>query len=242
MELKTIQGYLQKKTILVTGATCFLAMVCHVVLLEKILRVQPDVKKLYLLLRALDINSANGLEKMGAHFDSSLSEKVVAVPGDVTFENLGVKDLKLREEMFYEIQIIINSAATTNFDERYDIALNVNTFGVLHVLGFAKKCLKLEMLLHISTAYVCGERAGIIAEKCSSFLMDDRENFELHEKNVMEEKLNELKAQDATEETITSTMKDFGTESTRHFGSSLASGSIGTPKLSKFAREQSHDG
>ncbi|CAN6708706.1 unnamed protein product [Malus baccata var. baccata] len=29
---------------------------------------------------------------------------------------------------------------------------------------------------------------------------------------------------------------------TRHFGSSLASGSIGTPKLSEFTREQSHDG
>ncbi|RXH78886.1 hypothetical protein DVH24_006956 [Malus domestica] len=28
----------------------------------------------------------------------------------------------------------------------------------------------------------------------------------------------------------------------RPFGSSLASGSIGTPKLSEFAREQSHDG
>ncbi|KAM1401018.1 hypothetical protein ACFX2F_028222 [Malus domestica] len=177
---------------------------------------------------------------MGAHFDSSLSEKVVAVPGDVTFENLGVKDLKLREEMFYEIQIIINSAATTNFDERYDIALNVNTFGVLHVLGFAKKCLKLEMLLHISTAYVCGERAGIIAEKCSSFLMDDRENFELHEKNVMEEKLTELKAQDATEETITSTMKDFGTERLQSILSNLIVPYINHPHIYIFLAKTRH--
>ena len=30
--------------------------------------------------------------------------------------------------------------------------------------------------------------------------------------------------------------------STRPFGSSLASGSVGTPKLSEFTREQSHDG
>ncbi|RXH99554.1 hypothetical protein DVH24_021356 [Malus domestica] len=30
--------------------------------------------------------------------------------------------------------------------------------------------------------------------------------------------------------------------STRPFGSSLALGSIGTPKLSEFAREQFHDG
>ncbi|CAN6555233.1 unnamed protein product [Malus baccata var. baccata] len=170
MESKTIQGYLQKKTILVTGATGFLAMV----FLEKILRVQPDVKKVYLLLRAPDINSATDRmhneiigkelfkvlrEKMGAYFDSFISEKVVAIPGDVSSENLGVKDSKFREEMFNEIQIILNSAATTKFDERYDIALDVNTFGVLHVLSFAKKCLKLEMLLHVSTGqfsvFVC---------------------------------------------------------------------------------------
>ena len=57
-------------------------------------------------------------DKLGADFDSFISEKVVAVPGDVTSENLGVQDFKLREEMFTEIQIILNSAATTNFDER----------------------------------------------------------------------------------------------------------------------------
>ncbi|CAB4283219.1 unnamed protein product [Prunus armeniaca] len=54
MELKSILGYLQNKTILVTGATGFLGMV----FVEKILRVQPDVKRLYLMLRASDTKSA----------------------------------------------------------------------------------------------------------------------------------------------------------------------------------------
>lgn len=58
-------------------------------------------------------------EKWGADFDSFISEKVVALPGDVTFENLGVKEPSLIEELCNEIQIILNSAATTNFDERY---------------------------------------------------------------------------------------------------------------------------
>ncbi|KAM1763693.1 hypothetical protein ACFX11_003010 [Malus domestica] len=231
MESKTIQGYLKKKTILVTGATGFLAMV----FLEKILRVQPDVKKVYLLLRAPDINSATDRmhneiigkelfkvlrDKMGAYFDSFISEKVVAFPGDVSSENLGVKDSKFREEMFNEIQIILSSAATTKFDERYDIALDVNTFGVLHVLSFAKKCSKLEMLLHVSTAYVCGERAGLIAEDSSSSLIDDiiNNNFELREKKVLEEKLNEVKAQGASEEIITRTMKDLGIERAKLYG------------------------
>ncbi|KAM1227480.1 hypothetical protein ACFX2I_006742 [Malus domestica] len=234
MELKTILGYLQEKTILVTGATGFLAMV----FLEKILRVQPDVKKVYLLLRAPDTNSANDRmhneiigkalfkvlrEKLGADFDSFISEKVVAVPGDVTSENLGVQDFKLREEMFTEIQIILNSAATTNFDERYDIALDVNTFGVLHVLSFAMKCILLEMLLHVSTAYVCGEREGLVPEDSSSF-MDEKAkgttkfNFQVREKKVVEKKLNELKARGASEENIRSTMKDFGIERAKLYG------------------------
>lgn len=39
--------------------------------------------------------------------------------GDTSSENLGLKDSKLREEMMKEIEIVVNSAATTNFNERY---------------------------------------------------------------------------------------------------------------------------
>ena len=34
---------------------------------------------------------------------------------------------------------------------RYDVVLGINTFGALHVLSFAKKCIKLKVLLHVST-------------------------------------------------------------------------------------------
>lgn len=234
MGLDSILGYLENKTILITGATGFLAMV----FVEKILRVQPNVKKLYLLIRASDAKSATQRmhdeiiekelfrvlrEKWGAvDFDSFISEKVVALPGDVTFENLGVKEPSLIEELCNEIQIILNSAATTNFDERYDISLAVNTIGVLQVLGFAKKCFKLEMLLHVSTAYVCGERAGLLLEDSSSMeqMVKDMANFDFEavEKNLVKEKLKELKAQDASTEIITNTMKDFGIERARLYG------------------------
>ncbi|KAK9938816.1 hypothetical protein M0R45_015535 [Rubus argutus] len=233
MGLDCILGYLENKTILITGATGFLAMV----FVEKILRVQPNVKKLYLLIRASDAKLATQRmhdeiigkelfrvlrEKWGADFDSFISEKVVALPGDVTFENLGVKEPSLIEELCNEIQIILNSAATTNFDERYDISLAVNTFGVLQVLGLAKKCLKLEMLLHVSTAYVCGERAGLLLEDSYSMdqMVKDIANFDFEavEKNLVKEKLKELKAQDASKEIITNTMKDFGIERARLYG------------------------
>ena len=47
-------------------------------------------------------------------------EKIVPVPGDISVHNLGLKDPDLLQRMWSEIDIIINIAATTNFDERYD--------------------------------------------------------------------------------------------------------------------------
>ncbi|KAL9267008.1 Alcohol-forming fatty acyl-CoA reductase-like protein, partial [Drosera capensis] len=51
----SILEFLENKAILVTGGAGFLAKI----FVEKILRSQPKVKKLYLLLRAADNKSAN---------------------------------------------------------------------------------------------------------------------------------------------------------------------------------------
>ncbi|PNX82576.1 fatty acyl-CoA reductase 3-like protein, partial [Trifolium pratense] len=53
-DVGSILHFLEDKTILVLGATGFLAKI----FLEKVLRVQPNVKKLFLLLRASDHKSA----------------------------------------------------------------------------------------------------------------------------------------------------------------------------------------
>lgn len=57
-------------------------------------------------------------ESRGANVNSYLLEKVIPISGDISFENLGIRDSNLTEELFEEIDIIVNSAATTNFDER----------------------------------------------------------------------------------------------------------------------------
>ncbi|KAG9158123.1 hypothetical protein Leryth_000277 [Lithospermum erythrorhizon] len=54
MEIGSVLGFLENRSIIVTGATGFLAKI----LIEKILRIQPNVKKLYLLLRAQDDKAA----------------------------------------------------------------------------------------------------------------------------------------------------------------------------------------
>ncbi|KAK1586728.1 hypothetical protein Q3G72_005532 [Acer saccharum] len=234
MESVNIIRFLEDKTILAIGGTGFLGKIFT----EKILRIQPNIKKLYLLVRARDAHSATQRilsevvekelfrilkDKWGGmgNLHAFISEKVIAVPGEVSYDNLGVKDFNLREEMWRNIDIILNFSATTNFEERYDVALGTNTTGAFHVLSFAKKCVNIKMFLHVSTAYVCGERSGIIAE--DSFHIDESLNGTSKlditaEKKLVDETLNHLRAKNATEETITSTMKDLGIKRARLYG------------------------
>ncbi|CAK7329345.1 unnamed protein product [Dovyalis caffra] len=232
MELGSILEFLENKTILVTGATGYLAKI----FVEKILRVQPNVKKFYLILRAADDKSARERlrdeviakdlfkvlrEKHGASLHSFISEKVTPVPGDVSFEDLGVKDSSQNDEMCREVDVVLNFAATTNFDERYDVALGINTLGALNVLNFAKKCVKIKMLVHVSTAYVCGEEAGLLPEQPCRMGVAKKANDKIDvnfEKKLVQETLNELKLKDVPDREITSAMKDFGLERARLFG------------------------
>ncbi|TXG73645.1 hypothetical protein EZV62_002224 [Acer yangbiense] len=215
MESVNIIRFLEDKTILAICGTGFLGKIFT----EKILRIQPNIKKLYLLGRVRDAHSATQRilsevvekelfrilkDKWGGmrNLHSFISEKVVAVPGEVSYDNLGVKDFNLCEEI-------------------YDVALGTNTTGALHVLNFAKKCVKIKMFLHVSTVYVYGERSGIITE--DSFHIDASLNgtSKLNittEKKLVEETLNQLRAKNAAEETITSTMKDLGIRRARLYG------------------------
>ncbi|XP_044482112.1 fatty acyl-CoA reductase 3-like [Mangifera indica] len=232
MELGSILQFLENKSIIVTGATGFLAKI----FLEKVLRVQHNVKKLYLLLRAADAKAATHRfhnevlakdlfkvlkEKCGTNLNSIISEKITLVGGDISMEDLGLKDSNLREEMLNELDVVINLAATTNFDERYDVALGINTLGAKNVLNFAKKCHKLKVFVHVSTAYVSGETPGLITEKFYS--MGETLNGALGldidvEKKVVEQELNELQAEGATEDEIKLAMKDLGLKRAKMYG------------------------
>ncbi|GJV66605.1 jojoba acyl CoA reductase-related male sterility protein [Tanacetum coccineum] len=106
------------------------------IFVEKILRVQPHVKKLYLLLRANDAESASQRfytevvskdlfnvlkEKYGENLQTFLAEKVTLVAGDITHENLGVHDPLLCQQMWRDVDVVVNVAASTVFNERLDI-------------------------------------------------------------------------------------------------------------------------
>eukprot|EP00253_Pinus_taeda_P026755 PITA_26755 len=158
-----ILGFLSEKNILVTGSTGFLGKI----FIEKVLRSQPGIGHIFVLLRANDAESAKIRfksevlklelfsrlrEQHGDSFERFVFEKVVPVVGDIaTDHNLGIDTESSRENLLRNLDAIVNIAASTAFDDRYDISLNVNTKGAENIVEFAKRCRKLQILLHVST-------------------------------------------------------------------------------------------
>ncbi|KAL2228298.1 fatty acyl-CoA reductase 2 [Sesamum indicum] len=170
-----IVKYLRGKTFLLTGATGFLGKV----LVEKMLRTAPDVLKIFVVIKAKNKEAASErlrneimhaelftrLKQIhGKSYQAFMLSKLIPVVGNVCETNLGV-DEDAAELLTQEVDVIINSAANTTFDERYDTALDINTGGPTRLMSFAKKCKKLKLFLQVSTAYVNGQRQGRIMEK-----------------------------------------------------------------------------
>ncbi|KAL3354462.1 hypothetical protein AABB24_018886 [Solanum stoloniferum] len=95
----------------------------------------------------------------------------------------------------------------------YDIAMDINVLGALNVLKFAKRCENVKIIVHVSTAYVCGEGEGVIPEKSFSLGETLNKNSKLDidvERKVIDEKLKELEAQSLTTKEVTIAMRDLG--------------------------------
>ncbi|PHT69175.1 hypothetical protein T459_28662 [Capsicum annuum] len=125
----------------------------------------------------------------------------------------------MKDEMLKEIDIVRHSAATTRFDERYHIAMNINVLGAANVLKFAKRCANVKILVHVSTghyfyvsltSYVCGEREReeVIQEKSFNF-EDSYIDIDV-ERKVIEDKLKDLEAQNLSSKEVTMAMRDLG--------------------------------
>ncbi|XP_021716403.1 fatty acyl-CoA reductase 3-like isoform X1 [Chenopodium quinoa] len=230
MEVGNGVEFFRNKIILITGATGFLAKV----LVEKILRVQPNVKKLYLLIRAKDNKAA--LERLhseiigkdlfrvlrerhGNLFDSFISEKVAPITGDVSSINLGLTNND--SDFCKEVNAIVHSAAITRFEERYDSALGINTFGARNIIGFAKTCPNLQILIDVSTAYVCGKKTGLIPE--TLYNLDENccgiRGFDVNtEKKLVDNTLLDLTIKGASSKEIRDTMKQLGLKRAKLYG------------------------
>ncbi len=176
--MNSVAEYLKGKTLFITGATGFLGQ-C---LVEKILWAVPDVKRVYVLirprtnLRGAVVTARMRLErelyqascfdrlrsKLGGDFPAFLKEKLVPVSGDLSRDDLNI-DEQTRLRLQGETDIVINSAAVVSFDAPLDEAYHLNVLGAERVARFAQSCDGC-VLVHVSTAYVCGAVIGSVPE------------------------------------------------------------------------------
>jgi len=179
-----IRKFFAGKGVLVTGSTGFLAKA----LVEKILRDLPETGMIYLLIRPrprADGSLVSAEERLreellrnsvfsrlreahGTRFEAFCQERIQCVPGDLTHERLGLSE-EAYAKLTKNVQIFIHSAATVVFDERLDLALEINTLAPLRLVEIAQASKKLYgsgvAYAHVSTAYVSGMRKGQIPER-----------------------------------------------------------------------------
>lgn len=157
------------KTIFMSGASGFLGKV----LLEKILRKSPDVKRIYILMRQKKgKNAKQRIEEMFATplfsllkktHGHKIIDKVFPISGDVEKVDLALSD-KERQILVNEVDMVFHGAATIRFDEPLRKAVLLNTRGTQMMLKLAKEMKKLEVFVHISTAY-CHLDEKVLYEK-----------------------------------------------------------------------------
>ncbi len=89
-----------------------------------------------------------------------------AVRGDITQERLGLSDNEY-ETLAGSVTHIVHSAATVKFRTPLPEARSINVEGTRRVMDFARLAVRrgrLERVAHISTAFVSGDRPGLIRE------------------------------------------------------------------------------
>lgn len=74
------------------------------------------------------------------------------ISGDVGVENLGLSS-EDRAHLVKNINVIFHSAATLDFADSLRDTVNVNLLGTRRITELAKECEKLEVLVHVSSAY-----------------------------------------------------------------------------------------
>jgi len=89
---------------------------------------------------------------------------VKPIAGDLVLEGLGISQSD-RHRLVNEVHIIINCAASVNFDDPLLEAIQINYMGCYSLVTLAKECKRIVTFTHVSTAYVNSNRAGFIEEK-----------------------------------------------------------------------------
>ena len=177
----SIRGAFSGKTVLLTGVTGFLGSG----VLEKLLRCVPEVGKVLVLVRGNPKYSADMRlrrrimgasafgplrESMGMELATLAEAKIEVLAGDLSLPGLGL-DPASRQRLG-DVDIVMHCAATVVFDAPLGQALRTNVEGPRQLLRLVREAGGSPRVVHVSTAYVCGARRGLIPELLPGRLAD----------------------------------------------------------------------
>jgi thioester reductase-like protein len=154
-------------TVFITGATGNIGGK----LLAKILESDPETR-IIALIRDKSTSTArqrlaHTVSTLSPEFDAALLDhRVSIVCGDITEHLFGLSDFTF-DRIAQKVTHIIHSAAAIQFTLPLECARQVNFVGTVNVMHLAQRAVEignLQKVAHISTAYVCGDRAGLIRE------------------------------------------------------------------------------
>jgi long-chain acyl-CoA synthetase len=153
--------------VLITGTTGFVGMELLVRVLE-----QTD-RDVVALVRAADDDAAAAridtlLTMIVAPGERSAARRRVrAVAADLESPGLGLSEAT-RDELTASIGAVVHCAASVSFSLELEDARRINVEGTREILQLAKEARdygRLDRVVHVSTAYVAGERGGRARER-----------------------------------------------------------------------------
>jgi long-chain acyl-CoA synthetase len=136
-------------SILLTGAT---GLIGRGVLAA--LRADPRVERVYALVRP------GSLLAVG---EAGHTPRVIAVTADLTKPCAGIGPAE-RWRLAADVTTVVHLAANTSFSQSLDDARAVNRDGTAHLLDLAEHWPRLSRWVHVSTAFVAGQRTGAVRE------------------------------------------------------------------------------
>ena len=182
-----ILGVVEQETIFITGGTGFLGRE----IVGRILVEQPQARLALLVRPKLSESPALRTKQLlceifgrdgypRGHSEESLLNRVQVVPGELSHPQFGMGDAEFAA-LARNITSIYHCAATTSLNEDLEVAREINVGGTIQVLALANSALNqghAVHLNHVSTAYVAGQKQGIVLPEELTFSQGFRNGYE----------------------------------------------------------------